>query len=550
MLTIVAGLFMIGFLVVIHEAGHFVAAKIFGIGAPVFSIGMGPRIAGFEWKGTDYRLSALPIGGYVQMAGADPFGEEDTGAWVDPEEDFMRKPVWQRLIVMAAGPAVNLALPFGLFTILLMMGRPDTAPTVGVVFPDSPAAVAGLQVGDVVTAIDGEPVDIWVDVENALMAHADEAVTVTVLRDGAPATVTLPAGAVAVDDDRLDAYALGAQPFYLSTRIGVDASDSPAGRAGLVAGDRITQVDGAEVERWGDLLAALDDGDAHAITWVRTTLDDDGQVADETTHEGTLDRSGGSWAGVGAPFETPWGFAPVMLFAQRVEEGAPAARAGVQPGDRFLDVDGAPVLTFYHFIDLVEDTRADDGSARALTLTVLRDGARETMQMTPEIRVVSGEAYSRPIIGVSSFSRIGVSVGTERKYYGPIEAAQRGVRESLAVFEMTLAGLGNLLTFRSDPRESLGGPVAIFVAAGTVAEMGFFPYATVVGMLSVSIGLINLLPVPVLDGGQILFYAVEGLRGRPLSLELREQLQMVGVAGLAILMFLVTVNDITRSLGF
>ncbi|MBW1879720.1 MAG: site-2 protease family protein, partial [Deltaproteobacteria bacterium] len=136
LVKILAGLVMLSVLVIIHEFGHFVVARLFRVGVPVFSVGMGPRVGGFRWKGTDYRLSALPIGGYVQLAGADPFGEEDPDAYVDPAEDFMQKPVWQRFLVMLAGPAANLALPLLILSAILMAGeqRPDTV--IGMVLPD------------------------------------------------------------------------------------------------------------------------------------------------------------------------------------------------------------------------------------------------------------------------------------------------------------------------------------------------------------------------------------------------------------------------------
>ena len=113
--TIFAGLFMIGLLVVVHELGHALVARFFGVEVPVFSVGMGPRLFGIKWRGTDWRVSALPVGGYVQMAGADMFGEEDVSAEVDPLRSFMNKPVWQRLIIVAAGPVFNLILPVLVF---------------------------------------------------------------------------------------------------------------------------------------------------------------------------------------------------------------------------------------------------------------------------------------------------------------------------------------------------------------------------------------------------------------------------------------------------
>ncbi|MCB9665951.1 MAG: RIP metalloprotease RseP [Alphaproteobacteria bacterium] len=546
---LLAGLFMIGFLVLVHELGHFVAAKVLRIGVPVFSIGMGPRIFGWTSGGTDYRISALPVGGYVQLAGADPYGEQDTEQFVDPEEDFMRRPVWQRLIVMAAGPLVNLALPFVLFTFLLVLGRPDWASRVGTVLPGTPAEQAGLVAGDLLTEVDGEPVQIWHDVEQALLARVGTPgdVALVVERDGATLPLTLPASALATDPDgEVDLRSLGAQAFFLSTRVGVEASASPAGRAGLRTGDRILAVDGEDVETWSALLAALDAGPRHALRVERPPALDAPDDAEAEELELVLDRSEGAYVAAHAGAVTPWGFAPVTLFASGVEDDAPAARAGVQAGDRFLAVDGKPVLTFHHFIDLVARTNQGAEGPRPLDLTVVRDGALVEMEMTPEVRVVSGEAYSRPIIGVSSFGGMGVAVDQVRKYYSLPAAVPRAFSESMAVVRGTAAVLGNIFTGRADPRDNVGGPVAIFVAAGTVAEQGFFQYAAVIGMISVSLGLINLLPVPIFDGGQILFYLVEWVRGRPLSLELRERFQMVGVVAIVILMLLVTVNDIQR----
>lgn len=544
MTSLIAGLFMIGFLVVIHEAGHFVAAKIFKVGVPVFSVGMGPRVFGVQWRGTDYRVSALPVGGYVQMSGADPFGEEDTAAWVDPAEDFMNKPVWQRLIIMAAGPGVNLALPFVLFTVLLMLGRPDWNSRVGAVLPGTPAEAAGLEVDDVVTAVDGDPIQIWHDVETEVAERigSQGTVTLTVERDGTPVQVTLGADALRRDPQgEPDMIGLGIQPFYLSTRVGITSPGGPAAAAGLVTGDRILEVDGDEVQHWEALLGALD-GPTHTLTVQRGF----GEVDDPEELTVELVRGDGVVAVPGDPYTNPWGVAPITVFARSIEEGGPAAKAGVQEGDRFLSVDGHPVLTFHHFIDHVARTAADGGVPRPLELTVVRGGDLVSMSMTPEVKVVTGEAYSRPIIGVSSFAGMGVAIDQVRKYYSFFEAVPRAVDESVEVVKSTASILGHIFTGRADPRDNVGGPVAIFVAAGTVAEQGFFQYAAVIGMLSVSLGVINLLPVPVLDGGQIVFYLLEAIRGRPLSLELREKFQMVGVVALVILMLLVTVNDIQR----
>jgi regulator of sigma E protease len=234
---IVAGLVMISLVVVIHEFGHFIVARFFGIGTPVFSVGMGPRLFGFQWKDTDFRVSALPIGGYVQMAGADPFGEEDADSWVDPEQDFMKKPVWQRFLVMLAGPAMNIALPFVLFTAVLMLGDTLRDNVVNQVMPETAAAAAGLQAGDRIVAVDGQPVVVWDDLYSLLSVEKAGPIALTVERGGAVRELTLPAGALALGPDGLpELQRLGITHYQHSARVGVsDRHPRPhrgAGRRG------------------------------------------------------------------------------------------------------------------------------------------------------------------------------------------------------------------------------------------------------------------------------------------------------------------------------
>lgn len=555
-LTLIYGLGLIGVLVVVHEAGHFVAAKIFGVGVPVFSVGMGPRLFGFVWRGTDYRISALPIGGYVQMSGADPFGEEDTTQAVDPEEDFMRKPVWQRLIIMAAGPGVNLALPFVIFTVLFMLGRPDIASQMGTVIPDSPAVTAGFVDEDTIVAFDGQPVQLWHDVEMLATARLQSgdtsAIPVVVERDDREVTLQIPAEALGLNvHDAPDFTAFGIavsrsgqkrMPVRMSTFVGVEAADSPAGRAGLLTGDRIVEVDGEPVETWQQLVTSLS-GPIHELEVSR--LEDDERV----TRELTLSLEGGAYASPAPVYDNPWGLLPVNLFAGRVSEDDPAGKAGLASGDRFATVDGMAVYSFDHLIELVSRSLDGTDQPRTIAIEMVRDGAIEAMTVTPIKKVIDGEPYARAIIGVTSMEGVWLGISTARKYYGFGEAVQRAGEEGMDVLKGTVAVLGNVLTGASDASKNVGGPIAMVQLASLVAERSLFDYAAMIGMISVSLGVINLLPVPVLDGGQILFYAVEGIRGRPLSLELRERLQMAGVLALSIVMLLVFVNDINRWAG-
>lgn len=541
-LMTVAGLFMIGFLVVVHEAGHFLAARFFGVGTPVFSIGMGPRLFGFTWWETDFRISLLPVGGYVRMSGADPFGEQDDSEEVPPEQDFMRRPVWQRFIIMFAGPGVNLALPFFVFTVLMMLGRPDVGPEIGRVFEGSAAERAGLQPHDLIRAVDGRPVEIWHDVVQALAAH-EGAATLNIERDGQAMEVALPAEALKRDAfGEFDLFALGAVPYDLAPRVAVARPDSAAARAGIQLGDWITEVDGEKVRTWSALLEALGSGE-HDLTAMRIV---DQQAVPVKLHI-ALAPEDVPGSGV---YANAWGMLPSTLFVTGVDDPSSAAgRAGLRGGDRFVSVDGAPVYTFDHLRSLVAWSSPDGGDPRPVKVEVEREGQKIAVDLTPTWTLVKGEPRMRPVMGVSSYGDPLMYVPEARKFYSLFEAIPRAADETYRVMHDTVSMLGNLLTMRADPKDSVGGPIAIFRVAGIVAEQGFFHYATLIGMISVSLGFINLLPVPVFDGGQILFYLVEGVRGRPLSIEVRERLLMVGVVGMMVLMFLVSVMDVRRWMG-
>jgi regulator of sigma E protease len=543
---IVSGLVMVGVLVVMHELGHFLFARLFGVGTPIFSIGLGPRLFGWRWKDTDFRVSLLPIGGYVLLAGADPFGEEDPDSVVDPRRDFMRKPVWQRLVIMAAGPAMNLALPFALFTVVLMFGEPTEDNVVGTVYPGTVAASVGLHPGDEIVRVGGERTEVWDDVLWALRDHAGQAVALEVRRADRDLVLELPADAIVFTaNQRVDTDRMGFMEDVRSSRIGVSDPNSPAWRAGVRPNDAIVKVDGEDVRTWKDLQSALTPGVPHEVELARYA---EGKV-DRTTVTLTPDPAWKPAADDPAP--DPWGLVHSEVFAWSLEPGSAAEKAGVQVGDRLVAIDGHPVATWWDVLARVRDTVDDTGPEvvpRELDLDVVRAGERLTLRFRPTIEreVVPGAVIWRPLMGIGRAGDAFVSGPVVRKYYGPVEAVSRATDEGMEVLRDTLAALWNLLAFKAPLEESLGGPIEIFRAAGESARVGIFAYVRMMGLISFSLGIINLLPVPVLDGGQILFYAIEGIRGRPLPLALRERIQMVGVLALAALFLTVMVLDVTR----
>lgn len=563
---------LIAILVFIHEFGHFIVAKLFGVAVPVFSFGFGRRLFGVQIGGTDYRVSALPFGGYVRMAGADPFGygEEDDDELEDPSQSFLRKPVYQRLAVMAAGPASNLILPVLVFAVLYMAGEPGPAANIGVVERDSPAAEAGVLSGDTVVAVDGEAISNWSDMAQAFDALEAGPLTLTVERGGQRQDLVLQA-----EEASPASYELGLGLYRPDATVGVDDPRSPAGRAGLETGDRVLAVDGAEV---GD-FAALEVALRAAGDSVRLRVAP-GEGADNDGADGTADearevvlRADPGWSSAAALELGPgdrWGISSRWLFVGAVSEElpdrsggllgglaaeearkTPAQRAGIQAGDRFVRIDGKPVHAWDDVLRHVRDTMEGEGdraTARAIEVQLVRAGELLTLELTPEVIEDTDERGNyrfRPVLGVVRDG--GTSTGPEvRTYYGPVEALRMGARETVFIAGFIVETLGKVVTLEAAVDKTIGGPIEMMRQGAEAAKGGIFTWARLMGLLSISLGIVNLLPVPVLDGGQILFYAVEGLRGRPLSAAVRERAQQVGVLFLVLLMMAVVVFDLNR----
>ena len=555
-MNIFAAIAMIAILVFIHEFGHFIVAKACGVHVKVFSIGFGRRLIGTTIGGTEYRVSVLPFGGYVQMAGADPFGtgEEDDDWLEDPDQAFLRRPVWQRLLVVSAGPAFNLALPLVLFTVLLMAGEPQPSNQIGTVDRSGLAADAGIVSGDRIVAVDGVETTSWSAIAKGLREAEAGPHTLAIERDGSTRTYTL--------DFRDEGPGIGLSHLRPDATVGVDDPASPAGQAGIKTGDQVTAVNGELVRDWIDLRAALEPLQSTAEITLgngqvrRVTKSSDWRPADEALSQDAVAH---------------WGLTPTTIFVGGVGERlakdstdvlagcrpavsqpeSPASKAGLMVGDRFLRIDGTVVRSWADVIDGVRATMDGDGesaSARAMQLEVVRDGVVLGIDLTPTVirdTNALGRYYYRPVLGVTRMGML-VDGPSTRVYYSFGNAVDRAWDETTRLSGYVLEQVGKLVTGAAAVQKSLGGPVEMVRQASSAAEQGIFVWARLMGMLSISLGIINLLPVPVLDGGQFLFYAVEGLRGRPLSLAVREKAQQLGVLFLVLLMMSVLFFDIRR----
>lgn len=560
-MNILAAVSLVAILVFIHESGHYVVAKLCGVHVKIFSLGYGRRVAGFYHNGTDYRLSLLPFGGYVMMAGADPFGygDEDDDELEDLSTSFMRRPVWQRLLIIAAGPAVNLIFPVIVFAALFMAGEPQPAASVGDVALDSPAAEAGVLPGDILVAIDGQEFGTWSGMSAVLRDTEAGEHSLTVERDGQQVPLSFT-----FDED--DGHILGVAFSRPDNTAGVDDPASPAGAAGIQTGDQIVEIDGEAVEDWVAISQRL----AAAGQRVAVTVEKAGTGKEQTVE---LVRSDWQPRSNGLPGDAAqaWGLMSATLFVDTIGETvedagieilsgcrpgpaappSPALENGIAPGDRFFRIDDEPIGSWGDVLDAVAGSMVGEGdaaTARPIELELIRGGELLELEITPKVirdTDVAGQYFYRPILGTSRGGAY-VSGPMTRQYYPLGLALKRSAEETVTISQLIVAQLGKLVTGEAAMDKSLGGPVEIVRQASAAAEKGLFTWVRLMAMLSISLGIVNLVPVPVLDGGQILFFLMEAIRGRPVSHQFRERAQQIGVLFLVALMLAVLVFDIHR----
>lgn len=557
MFTIPGTLLAIAGLITFHEFGHFIVAKALGVYVRVFSLGFGGRMFGVHWRGTDYRVSWVPFGGYVRMAGGDPFAEggaePDDELPVPYEQQFMSKAPWKRLLIVLAGPMFNLLLPFGLFTALGVLGEPQPRAEVGSVEAGSVAERAGIEVGDRITAVDGAPMTSWYDVLDAFRATSAESVTLDLTRDGAPTRATLAFEAgdgepvnVLVGDR--SPYDLGLGNLSPDATVVVDDPASPAGRAGVQTGDVLTRVNSAPVRSFHDLESAL----LEIADVPGTRVDVEVMRAGEPV---TLAMTASIWATAVQPADGTlwqrWGLASATVSIESIEAGSAAEQAGLAAGDRVLAVADTPVRAWYDVVRTVAEAGEGEGDAmvaKPLSVTYRRGGEVRTVTVTPNVVTDSdelGRYHTRARLGIGGGGAMIATADISRVYPLP-QAFARSVDQTWRISSYIVDTLSKLVIGQRDFTKTLGGPVAIFQQMKQAAEHGVFDLFRQIGVLSLSLGIINLVPIPILDGGQIFMYVAEWLRGRPLPLRIRERAQQAGIIFVVLLMLAVTLKDIVK----
>jgi regulator of sigma E protease len=426
--NIVVALIVLGIIIVIHELGHFVVAKFFKIKVETFSVGFGPRLFGFRRGDTDYRISAFPLGGYVKMAGETP-SDTITGE----AHEFMSKPKWQRFLVAAAGPAMNVILAVGLLTGLYVYGTElpefmSGLAIVGVVERGSPAEQAGIRSGDQILAIDGKTTPNWQDIQTRVLTSAGRSIPITIQRQGE----RLEATVTPIRKGSEEAGFIGMGPL-IRTIVGAVNPDSPAAMAGMLAGDEIIRVNGID-------------------------LRSSGKSIQETIQS------------------------------------------------------------------ILEST---------FPITVLRRGQEV------ELRVSPATQGGRKMIGIQ------IQWPTTLIKLGFADAVGKSIQTNVESATLIFQVLGRLFK-REASMKQLDGPIGIIRVSGQALEQGFSTLLTLMALISLNLGVLNVLPIPILDGGVMLLLIVESLMRRDLSLRMKERIVQVSFVFLLMLTVIVLYNDVVK----
>ena len=535
--TLLSFALVISVVVFFHELGHLLVGKAVGVKAIRFSIGFGPRLFGFTAGETEYRVSLLPLGGYVKFAGDNPYEEV---APQDRWRGFLEQPPWKKGVIAFAGPAANFALAVALYFVVFAAPHQDLAAKVGYVKPQSPAAQAGLRSGDRIVRIDGEPVEGWSALQEKIRAHAGQPLTMEVERNDARETLRI-VPAVHEETNPIETVKhgrIGISAVPRAAQVTVISPDLPAARAGLHTFDKVVKLDGSPIASWEQLqqqIAAR--ADAVTLDLIRPLP--------VQAPGGTLWSDKPMTVTLPAPEKAgAYGLEPSDLTLFAVQPGGAADEAGLRRGDRVLAVNGRPAFSWGDEVD----GAIKAAGTQPLQITVRRDGKELIATVTPHLRKdrdETGVLQDVPDLGAAP--DLNAFADAERIWvrYTLPDAARRAVGNTAGFVRAQTIGIVRIVTGHISSR-AIGGPLMIADVARKAAENGWRELIVTMGAISVVLGLMNLIPVPVLDGFHVLTAFIEGIRRRPLSVRFREVANVVGIALLLTLMLYAFRNDAMR----
>ncbi len=541
-LPIIAMLVMLGVLVLVHECGHYLVGRYCGLAIESFSIGFGPQVIGFTKNHTVYRIGLLPLGGYVKFVGLIP-GEEYPKHI--PGIPFNKAERWKRVVTVAAGPVANLILAFAIYTTLAMAGIQYHASVVGFVMHDSPAEKAGLMVGDKITKIDDVNIRNWEDLNKLVQKSMGKPLNFEVLRpvrDGSAKAVTM-----SITPDETDGIDLLGRKKKVG-RIGIGSGvvpavvtvidpNSPAAKIGFLTGDKVKRISIAGVDQ--DVIDFDGFKNSYA-SWLKADGDSPFVLSVERS-EATAAKNPKLEVFIleNKVALDAIGLAPSQTTVAEAKENL----AGVfKKGDVILSMDGKKVSTVFDMYDILEDYQKPE-----MNVVLSREGQTRKMDIQLQEQFVQ-KAEGRVRIFTLPVSFLGAPVTPPMQtqtYSNPFAAALFGLERTAKDTGYISYTLFKLVT-GDVPLKSLGGPILIAKVAGDSAKMGWRAFVFAMALISINLAVINLFPIPALDGGQLVLIGYESLRGKPLSEPAMENFQKVGFVMIMALIVLAFSNDLSR----
>lgn len=540
---------LLGLLIFVHELGHFAVAKFFKVKVEVFSLGFGKKIFQFKKGDTTYCISLIPLGGYVKMFGDDPTME------VSEEEKkvaFLHKPVMQRIAIVLAGPLMNLFFAVLLYFMIGLIGIQVPGTQIGDIKSESIAYQSGFRSGDKILSVikDNIPLNVqyWEQVEDVIQNSADQNLTFKVERENKTHTVEstpkLAENDFIFTTQRQVGKIEGLEITSKAPVVGYSDQNSLAAKFGFYNLSIIEEINGKNIEYFRNIetifanematkekveikikefIYELDKAQSKTITFTKTDSN--------TTN-----------------FFNTFGFESTELFLIKVTDDSPAQKAGLLYGDKILEINNQKISEWKQ---IVESIKSYKGDGSPISIKVMRSGQEADLNVIPkmtELSTAQGQEDKRFTIGIIPALSQSPPPLIKKVYTNPLASLGFGVEKSWDATKLIAIGIVRLIQGEVSSK-NVGGVISIGVVASKSFKVGITTFLNTMALISINLFLLNLLPVPVLDGGHLVFFGIEALRGAPLSMRKMEIAQQIGLALLLGLMVFALFNDVSNLLN-
>ena len=538
---------LLSILVFVHELGHFVVARLCGVKVEVFSLGFGKKLLSFKRGDTVYCVSLIPLGGYVKM-----FGEQGGDAIEESQRSvsFTHKNVWQRIAIVLAGPMMNFLFAIFVFGLITQLGEETRAPIVAEVEAKSAAENMGLRAGDRLLSVNGLVVESYEDFQKLLNKNRDQNVDVVIETDDKThknlklAVSSLKNPNIFSSEEFIGTIE-GLSSVAKSAVVGV-VSGSTAYKLGFRTGDEITQINSDKIDRWtkaeekfNNLMAQAKSLENQKIM-ITVLRDSTAELKDKSkiNIEVAADQF--------QKFQSmsDFGFDKPDLYLEQVVKGSPAEQADLQRFDKIVSIGSVKIEKWEQVLNNIKSFNGKE----PLAVEIIREGVVLAKKITPQVTsqmTALGQEDKRYTIGILPMVTFAAPEMVKLKAPSFWTSIAKGTSRTVDISTMTVFSFVKL--FQGEvSHKNIGGMISIGKAAKDSFEMGIQSFLMTMGILSVSLFILNLLPIPVLDGGHLFFYIIEVVRGSPLSVKKMEVAQQIGFVLLMGLMVLALFNDFTK----